>query len=292
MKEEEIIASLSHSYFNHILKDVQPFLEYFDTSLIKSQFKKFQSQKYSNLQDGTYQSELIERLFFMACLNSVDISLPFNYNTTEDNTTVDKVNIRTSSKGRGYNKVKKSDWLLDIKPFGSKSKQGVVSKSLIFDNMDVLAFLTTTSILSKSKQGVVSKSLIFDNMDVVVKKAKTSKFDEITIRDFCVGINLNKILNEAPFFVHTIGCFQFKNQFHIVTQFIDGINLKAFLQNKKSTFVEFLNIFFQILLGLEIAQNKLNFAHYDLHTDNVILVPCKETIEVTLYGSYFSQLWC
>lgn len=253
MKEEEIIASLSHSYFNHILKDVQPFLEYFDTSLIKSQFKKFQPQKYSNLQDGTYQSELIERLFFMACLNSVDISLPFNYNTEIYHTAedIDKV----SSKGREYNKVKKSDWLLDIKPFGSKSKQGVVSKSLIFDNMDV-----------------------------VVKKAKTSKFDEITIRDFCVGINLNKILNEAPFFVHTIGCFQFKNQFHIVTQFIDGINLKAFLQNKKSTFVEFLNIFFQILLGLEIAQNKLNFAHYDLHTDNVILVPCKETIEVTLYG--------
>jgi serine/threonine protein kinase len=236
MKEEEIIASLSHSYFNHILKDVQPFLEYFDTSLIKSQFKKSQSQK----NNVYYQSELIERLFFMACLNSVDISLPFNYNTEIYSTD---------------NKAKKSDWLLDIKPFGSKSKQGVVSKSLIFDNMYV-----------------------------VVKKAKTSKFDEITIRDFCVGVNLNKILNEAPFFVHTIGCFQFKNQFHIVTQFIDGINLKSFLQNKKSTFVEFLNIFFQILLGLEIAQNKLNFAHYDLHTDNVILVPCKETIEVTLYG--------
>lgn len=242
MKEEEIIASLSHSYFNHILKDVQPFLEYFDIDLIRSQFKKLLQPLSNNLKlnQNKINSELVERLFFIACLNSTDISLPFNYNAEIYHN----------------NKTKKFDWLIDIKPFGSKSKQGVVSKSLIFDNMYV-----------------------------VVKKAKASKFDEITIRDFCIGVNLNKILNEAPFFVHTIGCFQHKNQFHIVTQFIDGVNLKSFLQNKKSTFTEFLNIFFQILLGLEIAQNKLNFAHYDLHTDNVILVPCKnQPIEISLYG--------
>jgi hypothetical protein len=245
MKEEEIIASLSHSYFNHVLKDVQPFLEYFDVDVVKSHFKKLKycctndSGHLTHKSTTPYQPQIIERLFFMACLNSLDMFLPFNYNSIKYHN----------------NKIKKIDWLMDIKRFGTKSKQGMVIKSLIFDSLDV-----------------------------VVKKAKTSNFDEITLRDFCVGLNLNKILNEAPFFVHTIGCFQFKNQFHIVTQFIDGINLKLFLQNKKSTFVEFLNIFFQILLGLEVAQNKLNFAHYDLHADNVILVPCTETIEVTLYG--------
>lgn len=238
MKEEEIIANLSHSYFNHILKDVQPFLEYFDTNAVSRVLQKI-DRKTDRL-DETLNSEIVERLFFMACLNSMDISFPFDYDMSS-----------------GLNrKIKKFEWLTDIKPFGSKSKQGVVSKSLIFDNLYI-----------------------------VVKKAKTSKFDEITIRDFCVGINLNKILNEAPFFVRTLGCFQYKNQFHIATEFIDGINLKAFIQNKKNTFTTFLNIFFQILLGLEIAQNKLNFAHYDLHTDNVILVPQKgKSIEISLYG--------
>ena len=226
MKEEELIANLGHSYFNHILRDVQPFLEYFDTAnILKSNLK--------------IESEVLERLFFMACLNCVDISLPFNY-------TNDKFEVKS---------IKKYEWLSDIKPFGSKSKQGVVSKSLMFDNFYI-----------------------------VVKKAKTSKFDEITLRDFCVGINLNKILNEAPFFVRTLGCFQYKNQFHIATEFIDGVNLKTFISNKKNNFVDFLNIFFQILLGLEIAQNKLNFAHYDLHTDNVILVRSNQTFEVSLYG--------
>lgn len=247
MKEEEIIANLSHSYFNHILREVHPFLEYFDSALVQSYLNMSTHNVLKNgpikpssssLTIEKVNSELVERLFFMASLLSTDITLPFNY-------TCDKFN----------HKIKKVEWFVDIKPFGSKSKQGVVSKSLIFDSLYI-----------------------------VVKKAKTSKFNEITFRDFCVGINLNKIINEAPFFVRTVGCFQYKNQFHIATEFIDGINLKTFIQNKKNTFDNFLNIFFQLLLGLEVAQNKLNFSHYDLHADNVILVPQDKPIEVYLYG--------
>lgn len=239
MKEEEIIAKLSHSYFNHILRDVQPFLEYFDHNQIYHVLNNpISSDSPSPSNFCQVDSQVVERLFFMACLQSIDISLPFNY-----------------SKNGTNHKIKKYEWLTDVRPFGSKSKQGVVNKSLIFDTLHI-----------------------------VVKKAKTSKFDEITLRDFCVGINLNKILNDAPFFVRTLGCFQYKNQFHIATEFIDGVNLKEFLQSKGNTFADFLNIFFQILLGLEIAQNKLNFAHYDLHTDNVILVKNNQNFEVTLYG--------
>lgn len=249
MKEEEIIAELCHSYFNHILKDVRPFFEYFNCDLLSTtQVNHKNLDKTKILLDGsisprqtevTIDSEVLERLFFMACLHSTDVSLPFNYEFKVDTN----------------HKIKKHEWLSDIRPFGSKSKQGVVSKSLIFDNFYV-----------------------------VVKRAKNSKFDEITTRDFCVGINLNKILNEAPFFVRTLGCFQYKNQFHIATEFVDGISLKSFIRNKRSTFTEFLNIFFQILLGLEVAQNKLNFAHYDLHTDNVILVPKNHSFCVSLHG--------
>ena len=227
MKEEEIIANLSHSYFNHILKDIQPFIEYFENIISSNQLPL------------ELEAEVLERLFFMASLTSTDVTLPFNF----------------SPKCLISPNIKKNQWLIDTKRFGNKSKQGVVNKGLIFGKYNI-----------------------------VVKKAKNSKFDEITLRDFCVGINLNKILNEAPFFVRTLGCFQHKNQFHIATEFIDGINLKDFLQNRKSTFIQFLNIFFQILLGLEIAQNKLNFAHYDLHTDNVLLIPTNQAFDVCLYG--------
>jgi hypothetical protein len=240
MKEDEIIANLSHSYFNHILKEVKPFLEYFENLNVSSTTNtdlNFSAEK------EPINSDVLERLFFMATILSVDLHLPFNYDIKH---ILNNGSIKT---------LKKYEWLTDIKPFGSRSKQGVVTKSLIFDKFHI-----------------------------VIKRSKSSKFDEITYRDFCVGINLNKILNEAPFFVRTLGCFQHKNQFHIATEFIDGINLKDFIQSKKNNFSHFLNIFFQILLGLEVAQNKLNFAHYDLHTDNIILVPQNNTFEVFLHG--------
>jgi hypothetical protein len=119
---------------------------------------------------------------------------------------------------------------------------------------------------------------------VVVKKAKSARFDEILMRDFCVGLNLNKIIRDAPFFVRTIGCFEHKNQFQITTEFVAGDTLKYVIRSKEFTFTSFLNIVLQILLGLEYAQNKLNFSHYDLHTDNVLVVRDSKPFTVTLYG--------
>jgi Haspin like kinase domain len=278
MKEQEIIANLSHSYFDYILKDVEPFLEYFNLDLKFKTRSDLYTSRFSSGSTITSTSdghidvstnidyEIIERLFFMACLNSKDIILPFNY----------KCN-------KVVPKLKKYEWLTDLEPFKNESKQGVATKSLLFN-----AF------------------------HIVVKKAKTSTFDNITNRDFCVGITLNKILHKAPFFVRTLGCFQYRgdpsmtsttkgcrryssplsnnlantveNQFYIATEFVDGINLKTFLLNKKNSFESFLNVFFQILLGLEIAQEKFNFSHYDLHTDNIILVPQNQSFEISLYG--------
>lgn len=231
MKEEQIITQLSYSYFNHTLKELEPFISHFNENNIASK--------------QPLDAETLEKLLFMGCLYSTDITLPFNY-------PFDKSTLNFN--------IKKNQWLTDIKPFGSKSKQGVVSKSLLFDQFYI-----------------------------VVKKAKSSKFDEITFRDFCVGISLNKILSSAPFFVRTLGAFQYKNQFHIALEYVEGLNLKDFITNKKNTFTDFINIFFQILLGLEIAQNKLNFTHYDLHTDNVILVHnTQKEFDISLYGYIYS----
>ena len=235
MKEPEITTVLIHSYFDHILREVEPFLKFFNV-------EKFLTD--STLRDDRahgFNSALLERLFFMACLVSEDITLPFNYKIRPT------LNFEKN--------LQKQDWLTEFEHFSIKSKQGSATKYLLF---------------KKHK--------------IVIKKAKNSKFDQITYRDFCVGIHLNKILNTAPFFVRTLGCFEHKKQFYISTEFIDGINLKEFLRSKNGSFVDFLNIFFQILLGLEIAQNKLNFAHYDLHTDNVILTRTTSKLVVQLYG--------
>lgn len=139
----------------------------------------------------------------------------------------------------------------------------------------------------ESKQGVITQTLLLGNCPIVMKKAKSNTFHNITLRDFAVGINVNKIISSAPFFVRTLGCFEYKSQFHIGLDYVPGITMKKFLHDETSTFKDFLNIFFQILLGLEIAQNKLNFTHYDLHADNVILTPLEHKFNVQLYGNEY-----
>lgn len=235
MKEPEITTVLIHSYFDHILREVEPFLKFFNIEKILTDSTLCDDRR------SGFNPALLERLFFMACLVSEDITLPFNYKIRPT------LNFEKN--------LQKQDWLTEFEHFSIKSKQGSATKYLLF---------------KKHK--------------IVIKKAKNSKFDQITHRDFCVGIHLNKFLNTAPFFVRTLGCFEHKKQFYISTEFIDGINLKEFLRSKNGSFVDFLNIFFQILLGLEIAQNKLNFAHYDLHTDNVILTRTTSKLVVQLYG--------
>ena len=84
MKEEEIIADLCHSYFNHILKDVRPFFEYFNCDLLTTDQRPFVDKTNFNgsispKQAELFDSEVLERLFFMACLHSMDVSIPFNF---------------------------------------------------------------------------------------------------------------------------------------------------------------------------------------------------------------------
>lgn len=229
MKEEEIIANCAITRFNQLLKDVKPFFKYVNENDLKVSAER----------RSRVDADCLERLLFLACLCSTDISVPFNF------------------KSHPYvrKQLRKSEWLLDLKPFGTKSKQGVVYKSLMFDEFPV-----------------------------IIKKAKSPKFDTITLRDYCVGLHLNKVSEEAPFFVKTIGCYQHKNQFHIALEYVDGINLKEFISDPWTTIEDFVNIFFQILLGLEIAQNKIRFTHYDLHSENVLLVRNNSPITVDMYG--------
>jgi hypothetical protein len=228
MKEEEIIANCAITRFNKLSKDVKPFLEYINDNDLKV-----------DLHSSKIDADCLEQLLFLSCLCSTDISIPFNF--------ISHQYVRKQ--------LQKNEWLVELKPFGTKSKQGVVYKSLMFDEFPV-----------------------------IIKKAKSPKFDTITLRDYCVGLYINKVLKEAPFFVKTIGCYQHKNQFHIVLEYIDGINLKEFISDPSTTIRDFVNIFFQILLGLEVAQNKIRFTHYDLHSENVLLVHNNSPTTVEMYG--------
>lgn len=64
----------------------------------------------------------------------------------------------------------------------------------------------------------------------------------------------------------------------IYQEYIEGQNLRSFIhdgrnENKQYFVEQFISIFLQLILSLEYAQNTLQFTHFDLHSENIILRP-------------------
>ena len=60
-------------------------------------------------------------------------------------------------------------------------------------------------------------------------------------------------------------------------EYIEGDNKRKLLKNKLQ-FSEYLGIFIQLLIALEVAQRTIDFTHFDLHTNNVMCKPLKSNI--------------
>jgi archaellum component FlaC len=57
----------------------------------------------------------------------------------------------------------------------------------------------------------------------------------------------------------------------------NSVTLQSFIE-KGCTFQQFLNVFIQIILALDLAYTELDFTHYDLHTENVLVRELPEEI--------------
>lgn len=155
--------------------------------------------------------------------------------------------------------LKMGSWLKDIQLFGAESKQGNVYKGK------------------------------FLNQCVVLKQPKKSFFLENTLKDYFNGIYcVNKLRLECPLFAYTYGLLTVTNEkvkkekgeeseLWLVTEYINGKTLKVMLTENLLSFKDFLDIFVQILIALEIGQEKFKFCHYDLHTDNIIIDQIKSS---------------
>jgi len=102
------------------------------------------------------------------------------------------------------------------------------------------------------------------------------------IREYYIGRYLNSLRNIIPNFVYTFGlCKTDNGTYGTIFESVPGTTLEYALKNNKITFIQFIRIYTQILLSLEIAQRDCNFTHFDLHTGNVILRPVQ-----TPFASY------
>jgi hypothetical protein len=136
-------------------------------------------------------------------------------------------------------------------------------------------------------------SIISKDIKVLVKTfkpVKPSKFQEEytdIVREYFIGIHsINKLRRIIPNYMYTLGMFSCSIQkkgnkavlceaksdiypFMVVEQ-LEGSSVEKLLSNDTINYEEWLGIYVQLLIALEVGQREIGFCHYDLHIGNVI----------------------
>lgn len=155
-----------------------------------------------------------------------------------------------------------------------------------------------TQIDTVSSAGFVYVSDIISDIEVIIKIPRYIEEYDDMVREYFVGVTeINKLRHIIPTFVYTFGSFicpispygklcnpspkKPKIPF-VIFEKIPGDSMKKMLSNDKITFGEYLGMFIQILLSLEVAQRNISFCHFDFHTENLmcrtISKDCKYTV--------------
>ena len=143
-----------------------------------------------------------------------------------------------------------------------------------------------------SQEGFVYVSDFFSSdIKVIIKVPQDVKFSGDLIKEYFIGVcALNKLRQIIPTFVYTLGSFicsgpnnkgkinklcgneneKYQRPF-IVYEKINGTSADDLLSNNDLNFEEWLVIFIQLLLSLEVAQREVQFTHFDLHCGNVMV---------------------
>jgi serine/threonine protein kinase len=145
------------------------------------------------------------------------------------------------------------------------------------------------STLSQGTQGIAYMAdILGDDIKIVMKVPKTNEEYNTILKEYFIGLTaINNLRYIVPNFTYTFGSFlcpipssvepyvklcdkEGITPF-IMSEYISGMNLRSAIRNNFLTFESFLHIFLQIILALEVSQEKCEFTHYDLHDENVIL---------------------
>ena len=165
---------------------------------------------------------------------------------------------------------------------------------------DYIKKIELLSVSSNVEGYIYIANFFSSDIQAVIKFQKNDSHISSTIREYYIGINiLNKLRYLTPIFVYTLGAFYCaktievnrygheipirnplsvlcdetteKNTAFVVYEKIPGETIQNLLEQDKLTFKQFLNIFIQLLLGLEVAQREARFTHFDLHCENIII---------------------
>ena len=138
-----------------------------------------------------------------------------------------------------------------------------------------------------SVEGFVYKTKVLDDIDVILKVPQEADGFDSMIREYFIGLTLNKLRYITPVFVYTLGSFLCSDptdkkklcqdkkassmSAYVIYENVPGRSVEYLLKNDIIDYDEFMQIYIQILYGLEIAQRECQFTHFDLHPGNVMV---------------------
>ena len=135
-----------------------------------------------------------------------------------------------------------------------------------------------------STSGYVYFTDILSDIQVIIKLPKDKDDYNEMIREYFIGVtSINKLRYTLPNFVYTFGAFicpfekkkvcegEDKDSIpFVVFEKIPGNNMQKMLETDSITFPQYLGMFIQVLLALEVAQRNISFTHFDFHTANLM----------------------
>lgn len=102
-------------------------------------------------------------------------------------------------------------------------------------------------------------------LNVVLKRRQPKPKPKHQVRrEYDVGILINEYNN--PNMVKILGCFMSRNVAYIITEYVPGVTLRKLQPELRTK-----ELYLQIFDALRNAQEQMNFTHYDLHPDNIII---------------------
>jgi len=234
--------------------------------------------------------ESLQRTFILENLNSDSENEKLNkkqkkYNLTDISSRINMILSQAYPTGSDMQAV---FYLIDTL-FLSDSSKKVREKGLYSLTKNMKDYVKKMEHLPvKSKEGFIYITHFFSsNIQVIIKVPQTSNGIESKVREYFIGIKaINNLRYLTPSFVYTLGSFlgptpsktgeiscddSCKNTAFVFYEKILGESVQTLLKNDRLNFNQFLVLFFQLLLALEVAQREVRFTHFDLHTDNVMV---------------------
>ena len=166
---------------------------------------------------------------------------------------------------------------------------------IVSPNSDIKNWLTSLYKLPVKSQNawVYVANILHTSFQIIIKTTKLNSTSENVslLKEFAISnIGINKLRYIIPTFMYTFDifscnppskstgnlkiesmCKKSKNKsLYIMCEKVDGQTMRQLIRGDIE-FKDWLFIFLQILLSLEIAQSKLSFTHFDLHTNNTII---------------------